>query len=353
MLREILQGRPLDASLGELTQEPGTFASGPVRVRAQLVRTESATALRLEADGVSLAVQAAPGVEAKFGLVTAWVGQEVEMVGRLRRLEKGTADAPADEHYLQAWDCIGPDSMMTTEGVALSLSQLLAGMKQHEGEVVRVVGRFRGRNHHGDLPAKSRRGADDWVIKSERAAVWVTGHKPGGDGWTLDLDSPGSSQWVEVVGRPRVRDGVAYLRAMKIALVSAPPGARVVPARRLLGRKLAPPSVVFSLPLEGEAVTAATRIVVQFDRDMDDESFKDRVRLREETGFEVAVRLMYDESRRSLVISPLRPLRAGAPLRVELLAGIVDVEGMPLAPRPGRAATGEVVDVLRYGSEGD
>jgi len=301
---------------------------------------------------VSLAVQAAPGSEASFGLVAAWVDQEVEFVGRLRRLEEGPGSASPEEHYLQAWDCLGPDSAIAAEGASLSLSELLAGMRQHEGEMVRVVGRFRGRNHHGDLSSSSRRGTDDWVIKSERAAVWVTGHKPGGDGWNLDLDSPGS-QWVEVVGRPRVRDGVAYLRAVRVALVAAPPGARVVPARRLLGRKREPPSVVFSLPLEGEAVGSTTRIVVQFDRDMDEESFKDRVRLREEAGVEVAVRLVYDESRRSLVINPLRPLRSGRPLRVELLPGIVDLEGMPLAPRPGSAAAGEVVDVLRYGSEGD
>jgi hypothetical protein len=349
VLREILQGRPLDASVGELVQEPGAFSSAPVRVRARLVRAESGSPLRLEADGMSLPVQAAPGAEVSLGVVNAWVGQDVELVGRLRLLEKGAGSASADEHYLQAWDCIGPDTAMSTEGVPLSLSQLLAGMNRHEGEVVRVVGRFRGRNLHGDLPPASRRGTTDWVIKSERAAIWVTGHKPGADGWTLDLDSP-SSQWVEVVGRPRVRAGVAYLRAMKVALVAAPAGARVVPPRRLRGRNREPPSVVFSLPLEGEAVSSATRIVVQFDRDMDEESFKDRVRLREEAGGEVAARLAYDESRRSLVISPLRPLRAGQPLRVELLPGIVDLEGMPLAPRPGQAAAGEVVDVLRYGS---
>jgi Bacterial Ig-like domain len=352
MLREILQGRPLEASLGELVQEPGTFSSAPVRVRARLVRAESPSGFRLDADGVSLAIQAAPGAEASFGLVNAWVDQDVELVGRLRPLEKAAGSASADEHYLQAWECIGPDTVMSTEGTSRSLSQLLAGMKEHEGEVVRVVGRFRGRNLHGDLPPASRRSTDDWVIKSERAAIWVTGHKPGAEGWTLDLDSP-SSQWVEVVGRPRVRDGVAYLRAMKVALVSTPAGARVVPARRLRGRNREPPSVVFSLPLEGEAVSSTTRIVVQFDRDMDEESFKDRIRLREEAGGEVAARLVYDESRRSVVISPLRPLRPGRPLRVELLPGIVDLEGMPLAPRPGRAAAGEVVDVLRYGSEGD
>ena len=93
MLREILQGRPLDASLEELVQEPGAFSSAPVRVRARLVRAESASGLRLEADGVSLAVQAAPGAEASFGVVAAWVDQEVELVGRLAAAREGAGSA--------------------------------------------------------------------------------------------------------------------------------------------------------------------------------------------------------------------------------------------------------------------
>jgi hypothetical protein len=226
-------------------------------------------------------------------------------------------------------------------------------MDEHEGEVVRVVGRFRGRNLFGDLPARSQKGANDWVIKSERAAVWITGHKPGGEGWALNVESSAASEWLEVVGRPRVRNGVAYLQATKVALVAAPRGARVVPPRRLLSSTPTdPPSVVFCLPLEGEGLGPTSRIVVQFDRNMDEESFKDRVRLREEGGGEVSVRLAYDESRRSLVISPLRPPARGRRLQVQLLPGIVDVDGVALAPRPGRTAQGDVVEALRFGSEG-
>ena len=62
---------------------------------------------------------------------------------------------------------------------------------------------------------------------------------------------------------------------------------------------------------------------------------------------------MYDESRRSLIIDPTRLPQSGRRLRVELLPGIVDVDGVPLGPRPGRTADGEVVDVLRYGPGGD
>jgi hypothetical protein len=351
MLREVLQGRPVDASVTELLQEPGGFVSSPVRVRARLARAaDSEQGLRLEEEGTVIALVPEPTAEARFAAAAAWVGQDVEVLGRLRRAEETSGDASRrPEYQLIAWDCLGPEAAATAEGKPVTLPALLAGMKDYEGEVVRVVGRFRGRNVLGDLPPRSQKGMGDWVIKSERAAVWVTGHKPGGEGWGLSLETPGNGEWLEVVGRPRVRDGVAYVQAMKVALVAPPRGARVVPPRRLLSSTpTEPPSVVFSLPLEGEAIERGARIVVQFDRNMDDESFKDRVRIREEGGGEIGVRLFYDESRRSVVISPLHAPSPGRRVRVELLPGIVDVDGAPLAPRPGREAEGEVVDVLRY-----
>jgi hypothetical protein len=354
MLREVLQGRPEDATVSELLSEPGAFVSGPVRVRARLGRSASGEGLRLEEEGASLSLVPEPSAEARLGVALAWLGRDVEVVGRLRRAAEAAPGALGGEYYLQAWECIGPEAVLSLAGTAVTLPELLSRMGDLEGEVVRVVGRFRGRNLFGDLPARSQKGANDWVVKSERAAIWVTGHKPGGEGWSLDLDAATTSEWLELVGRPRVRHGVAYLQAIQVALVPPPRGARVVPPRRMLSsRPTEPPSVVFCLPLEGERIGPTTRVVVQFDRNMDEESFKDRVRLREESGSEIPVRLGYDESRRSLVISPLRPPAAGRGLQVQFLPGIVDVDGVALAPRPGRTAQGDVVEALRFGSEGD
>ena len=354
-LREVLQGRPVDATLAELLAEPGAFVTEPVRVRARLARGGPAAGFRLEDEGKSVTLVPEPSAEARLGAAVAWVGQDVEIVGRLKRASDAPSGAaPADQYYVQVWDCIGPEAAASNEGQAVTLPVLLAKMGEYDGEVVRVVGRFRGRNVPGDLPPRSQKGTGDWVIKSDRAAVWITGHKPGADGWELNLESAAGNEWVEVVGRPRVRSGVVYIQAVKVALVPQPKGARVVPPRRLLSSTpTEPPSVVFSLPLEGEALESNSRIVVQFDRNMDDESFKGRVRLREEAGAEIGVRLIYDESRRSLVIDPTRLPQSGRRLRVELLPGIVDADGVPLAPRPGRASEGEVVDVLRYGPGGN
>jgi hypothetical protein len=325
-----------------------------VRVRARLGRNPSGEGLRLEEEQASLALMPEPSAEARLGVAAAWLGQDVEVVGRLRRAAEVAPGSAGGEYYLQAWECIGPEAAASATGTPVTLPELLSRMTELEGEVVRVVGRFRGRNLFGDLPPRSQKGAQDWVIKSERAAVWITGHKPGGEGWALDLESAGANEWLEVVGRPRVRSGVAYLQAAKVALVAPPRGARVVPPRKMLSSTpTEPPSVVFCLPLEGEQIGPTSRVVVQFDRNMDEQSFKDRVRLREESGNEVPVRLSYDETHRSLVVTPLRPPAAGRGHQVQLLPGIVDVDGVALAPRPGHTAHGDVVEALRFRSEGD
>jgi len=88
---------------------------------------------------------------------------------------------------------------------------------------VRVRGQFRGRNLFGDLPAESQRGRSDWVIFDQGVALWITGKAPKGSGWSLDLDNRSeSARWIEVEGEPSARDGVVYLKARSVSLVSGP-----------------------------------------------------------------------------------------------------------------------------------
>ena len=194
MLREVLQGRPEDATVPELLHEPGAFVSGPVRVRARLQRATSGEGLRLEEEGASLALVPEPSAEARLGVAVAWVGQDVEVVGRLRRSAEQTSGARGGSTTSRPGSASAPKPPRPSTGTPVTLPALLAKMAELEGEVVRVVGRFRGRNLFGDLPPRSQKGPNDWVIKSERAAVWITGHKPGGEGWALDLDSPAAKR---------------------------------------------------------------------------------------------------------------------------------------------------------------
>lgn len=64
---------------------------------------------------------------------------------------------------------------------------------------MRVAGQFRGRNLYGDLPARSHLDKDDWVIKDELFALWVTGRRPKGEGFSLDAGlKRDTNKWLEV-----------------------------------------------------------------------------------------------------------------------------------------------------------
>jgi hypothetical protein len=91
------------------------------------------------------------------------------------------------------------------------------------GVSVRVVGLFRGRNLFGDLPADSQRSPSDWVLKEDETALWVTGKAPKGKGWSLDPGYKGDTvRWLVVEGKIEVVNGVAYMRASKVALTRDP-----------------------------------------------------------------------------------------------------------------------------------
>ena len=91
------------------------------------------------------------------------------------------------------------------------------------GKSVRIVGRFRGSNLYGDLPADTRRAAADWVLQDGDHAVWVTGRPPKGKGFDLDpANKADTSRWLEVEGKLEAMGNVAYLKASRVQLVARP-----------------------------------------------------------------------------------------------------------------------------------
>ena len=93
--------------------------------------------------------------------------------------------------------------------------------------------------------------------------------------------------------------------------------------------------------------------LIQFTRDMDEASLKDRVLLRyagrPQPGDNSldAVRMTYDGGLRTLRVDPGDLLRPGRIVELVLLPGIVDIDGVPLETRPGIRA-GSSTDVLRF-----
>ena len=145
----------------------------------------------------------------------------------------------------------------------VTLESLVAKPGSRDGETVRVVGKFRGRNLYGDLPGSSQDRGADWVIKDDLFAVWVTGKKPKGSGWELDATlKRDTGKWIEVIGRPETRRGVTYLRAIRVSLTNPPSAvadAKAPPPPP--ERPKRPPVIVFALPLDGEGERAAEQPV--------------------------------------------------------------------------------------------
>ncbi len=107
----------------------------------------------------------------------------------------------------------------------LALEDLVAQPDRLAGEMVKVVGQFRGKNLFGDLDQADDPG-DGWVIKDGAFAVWVVGKKPKGKGWSLDPTSRGDTvRWLQVTGTLDRKRKVTRIKAMEVALVPPPPAA--------------------------------------------------------------------------------------------------------------------------------
>jgi hypothetical protein len=341
---EALHGRPVPVGIGELLENPGVFEDRAVRVRGIAEPLSKVSALDL-ADGDSrLRIVPQPEIAAVVAAAERdWKGREVEVAGVVRR---GASGAGGPSHEVAFWEFAGPDadSAAGAEVRSVSLRDLASGSDRFAGQLVRVVGKFRGRNLWHDLPDGGPRSG--WVIKSGRQALWVVGHSPSGRGFHLDPDlERDTTRWLEVVGRVEDHGGLPVLRARTVALTA--PAAFVWVGPRL--RTDPHPEVVFTLPLtEDELPAADARLLVQFSSYMDEESFEGRVHVRYAGGGELRrARWIYDDVRRVLVVEPGEPLRGGATLEVALLPGIADVYAAPLDPPPG-SPPGAPARVLRW-----
>ncbi len=219
---------------------------------------------------------------------------------------------------------------------AASIRAVALAPDPFEGRGVTLVGRFKGRNLYGDLPQAPAKSKWDFVLQSADAAVWVTGIRPRGK--DLDLDPTArvdTGRWLEVKGTVR-RDGPqVWVEGTEVRAAAAQddttPTELAPPPP-----KEAPPRVIFSAPIPDDTeVERGTPIRLQFSRDMDPKSFRDRVRLA--YAKDPALQLpdfaaAYDPGLRALVIKFKQPLERFQVVKVELLEGITATDGQPLQP---------------------
>jgi Bacterial Ig-like domain len=363
---EARYGTPVDVQLDDLIQNPSQYLQRSVRTtgRLDLANTSGMNGTRYALrDGFGNSVRIQPvgeiGMEfesrAKF-----WLGHDLEVTGVLGQGQPDSA-VQGSALIIQFWGFVGPedegDPKKPISARDVTLESLVTDPGRRDGDVVRVVGKFRGRNLYGDLPGASQEKGADWVIKDDLFAVWVTGRKPKGSGWELDATlKRDTGKWIEVVGRVETRKKVTYLRAMKVSLTNAPtPTADAKAPPPPPERPKRPPVIVFAMPLDGEAdVAPNSRFVVQFNKDMDQSTFAGKVflryagpRLPGDRAFD-AVKLTYDDGRRALTVDPGDVLRSGRRLELILLPGIVDVDGLTLVPRSASGMPAGAAEVLRY-----
>ena len=360
--REAQYGKPVDVSLSDLALNPEQYLQRAVRTKGRLQTSfESRDAYTLTDMGAEGLIMPVSDVRTVFEDESRkWLGQDIEITGVVTGNLTSTGAQGRATVVITFWGFTGPDERDPKRRgpvPEVSLESLLSNPGRNDGKTVRVFGQFRGKNLYGDLPSHSQASSDDWVIKDDLFAVWVSGKKSKGQGWALDASlKRDTGKWMEVVGRVETRSGVVYIRASEVKLSSGKTAAATPaqPPPPPPERPKVAPVVVFALPLDGDAeVPRDSRFVVQFSKDMDEATFAGHVVFRYAgpvlPGDRVfdGMKLTYDQGRRALIVDPGDLLRPGRQIELILLPGIVDIDGLPLTPR-GAAVTSDVADVLRY-----
>ncbi|HET9316939.1 MAG TPA: hypothetical protein VFQ51_15205, partial [Vicinamibacteria bacterium] len=280
-LQRALYGAPREATVEQVLASPADYEGRAVVLRGPFARGRSRDDFQIGTAPQTLRVEPSPAIAVRVRARAAgWNGQEVEVMGVLLRDRRDEVDAR--RYVLRFWQYRAPSvpPRQPLDAPPMSLEDLVYSGGKADGRTVKVVGQFRGSNLHGDLPPVSHQNESDWVIKDAFYAVWITGHGPDGEGFQLDPQAlEDQENWVEVMGRPDTKDGITYLKAQRVALTDVPQGtaARTTPARNALAS--IPPAVVFTLPVNGEErASADVRLVVQFNKSMDEGSFAGRVR---------------------------------------------------------------------------
>ena len=208
------------ASPATLLAYPGFFQGQLVVVRGNLVTRDQPVLL-------------SPSIERSIPLIfkgTSPVDGPVELrasfwdVGRLQREDPRITTLGLDRLLPRGMEGDWPrpgevialtvtDAMAVTpvEG-APSLRHIALEPSSYIGQRVKVVGQFRGRNLYGDAPQGPGLGPWDFVLRGADAAVWVTGLRPRGKGFSLDVGARvDTGTWLETTGIVREGKGLVWI----------------------------------------------------------------------------------------------------------------------------------------------
>jgi len=272
----------------------------------------------------------------------------VEVRGQLLDVGRLTAADPRLGRYEnkpdpEHWPMPGEELVISVTSVAKVTTDSAATIRsialepwKYEGQTVTVTGQFGGRNLFGDVPASPAKDKYDFVLRNTEGAVWVTGLRPKGKGFDLNVDARvDTSHWLQVSGVIKRDRALVVLEAKTITAAEAP-------AARSVAEEAPPPprepgEVVFSSPTDGETgVSPSAPIRVQFSRGVDPPTLNGRFRLSYVGGSApsgtVDVQAAYDVGTNAVVLKLSKPLEAFRTVKIELLDGVKTFDGVPIKP---------------------
>jgi hypothetical protein len=221
--------------------------------------------------------------------------------------------------------------------LAVSIRALALEPWRYEGQTVTLLGNFRGRNLFGDQPAAPAKSKYDFVVRAAEGSIWVTGLRPRGRGFELDVDRRiDTDRWLEITGTIAHEKGLVRIEGTTVAIAKAPEVKTVEEEEAPPVPKL-PVQVVFSTPTEGEIdVPTGETIRIQFSRGLNEQSLAGRTRAtllgEAATAPPLPHKTTYDAATRSITITFAERLPALRTVRLEILEGVLGFDEAPVTP---------------------
>ena len=207
-------GEVVDVNLQSLADMPSSYDGRAVRVKGtfELGSTIGRRTYILK-DNFTAQVLIYPvrEIEGSFEQeALRMMGKQVELTGVFQEGRGNTAGSSGVgviAGTISFWKFTGPPEEIKGDIKAetVSLEALVSNPGRYDGRTIRVYGKFRGKNLYGDLASRSQRDTRDWVMKEDVYAIWVTGRKPKGSGFELDIGlKRDTEKWLQVVGISKV-----------------------------------------------------------------------------------------------------------------------------------------------------
>jgi hypothetical protein len=328
------------ATITALHQFPGFYHLQDVLLRGELVARDRQILLRADDGEIRVLLKDATIEDGPVEVR----GQMID-VGRLQPDDPrviGFAEPGSPEADPDRWPRPGEVLVVSVSSITSvqpattpTIRALSLEPWKFEGQSVTVIGNFHGRNLFGDLGGAPGRSRYDFVLRGSEGAVWVTGMRPRGKDFDLDIDRRvDTDKWLKVTGTVRRDRGLVLIDATQVALAKEPEDDQPVEEDAAPRPPLLPAEVVFSAPTADETGVAPTTTVrIQFSRGLKESTIAGHLSAGYAgAAMPIEFTTAYDAATRSIEMkfpTPLTPFRT---VTVQTLEGLQAFDGAPVTP---------------------